>query len=436
MLKKLLTSRLGKAAGVYTTGNALSSAVPVLLLPLFTRYMQPVEYGYVAMFQVLTMLAGPFVGLNLQSAITRQYVERDKEALAVYIGNCMLLFAASIVLVAVLFWLFPGTISAFALFPGDWLWSVLVYTSGLFVCRVILAIWQMQNRIFFYVTFQVTQTLLLVGLTGWLVMKDGRGWQGAVVAQTIAYGAFGLLALAVLGAGGWIRLRVRRADMKDALHYGVPLIPHLISAWVMTMTARLLISHRFGLGEVALYTVGYQIGMVMSLLLTSFNQAWVPWFFETLKNTETGSMQPLPTKLRIVKLTYAYNVVVVAMVAVVSLLAPFGMHIFLGAAYGGATRYVFWIATAFGFSGMYMMVTNYLFYAKKTHVLATATTTAALLNVGLTVAFLDRWGSLGAAAATAASFSLLYLVTWALSARVYPMPWRMRTEVSLAASVR
>ena len=433
MLKKLLTSRLGKAAGVYTTANALSSAAPVLLLPLFTHYMQPVEYGYVAMFQVLTLLVAPFVGVNLQSAITRQFVDKDKPDLAVYIGNCLLLFGASVAIVSAVFFFFSGRVAAFALFPAEWLWTVLVYTAGQFLSRCLLALLQMQNRIFRYAAFQVGQTAVTLGLSAWFVMKLNRGWQGALLGQTIAFGAFGVLAVLLLLAGGWVTLRPRVADMKDGLRFSVPLIPHLISAWVMTMTARLLISHRFGLGEVALYTVGYQVGLVMSLLLNSFNQAWVPWLFETLKNTETGSAQPQPTKLRIVKLTYAYNIIVLAMVAGVSLAGPLAMRIFLGKGYAGSERYVFWIATAFGFSGMYMMVTNYLFYARKTHILATATTTAALLNVALTALFLERWGPLGAAAATAASFFLLYVVTWALSARVYPMPWRMRVDAQLAA---
>jgi Na+-driven multidrug efflux pump len=72
---------------------------------------------------------------------------------------------------------------------------------------------------------------------------------------------------------------------------------------------------------------------------------------------------------------------------------------------------------------MYYMVTNYIFFADRTRWLAAVTITVALINVPLTYVLIKLNGGTGAAQAMAGSLALSFLLTWAVSQRVYPMPW-------------
>lgn len=94
----------------------------------------------------------------------------------------------------------------------------------------------------------------------------------------------------------------------------------------------------------------------------------------------------------------------------------------------GAGIYVLWIALGYAFNGMYKMVVNYIFYVKKTYILAWITFITATINVILSYYLIKLNGALGSAQGTMLAFFFSYIFTWILSSRVYKMPWNLRTK--------
>ncbi len=72
---------------------------------------------------------------------------------------------------------------------------------------------------------------------------------------------------------------------------------------------------------------------------------------------------------------------------------------------------------------MYLMVTNYIFYSKRTALLSASTITAGLVNVGLLVVLISLMGLKGAAVAFAISMAFKFLMTWFVANLRHPMPW-------------
>jgi O-antigen/teichoic acid export membrane protein len=188
---------------------------------------------------------------------------------------------------------------------------------------------------------------------------------------------------------------------------------------LMAQTGRLFVTNMASVSETGIYTVGLQIGMMLEVLASSFNRAYVPWLYERLAGGDAA------TKRRIVKYTYVYFALILAIAAAVALVAPWFVGHFVGERFGGAYRYTAWIALGCAFSGMYYMVANYVFYANKTHVLAAVTLVTAVANVGLSYLLIRANGPVGAAQASAVASLASFLLTWALSARAHPMPWNL-----------
>jgi Na+-driven multidrug efflux pump len=72
---------------------------------------------------------------------------------------------------------------------------------------------------------------------------------------------------------------------------------------------------------------------------------------------------------------------------------------------------------------MYLIVVQFIFYEKKTHLLSMVSIASALLHAGICYYFVQVYGAIGAAYATTVSYLISFLMTWVLSARVYKMPW-------------
>lgn len=419
MPRRLFSSSLVRSSGVYTAANVLNSAIPFFLLPILTRYLTPGDYGIVAMFQVLLGIAGTFTGLGVNAAIGRQYFERDSIDFSQYVTNCLYIVAASSLLVGVTVWEFSGLISHYTQFPSRWLWTVVAVSVGQSITLIMLVLWQVQIKPWAYGKFQILLTSTNVGLSLLFIIGLGMGWQGRVRGQVSAYVIFAFVGLFFLWKGGWLKRGYNSSYVRHALGYGIPLIPHTLGVLVIMMTDRVLITNMIGIAAAGVYVVGVQMGMVILLLQDSFNRAWVPWLFEQLKKNDRA------VNVRIIKITYAYNVLIIVTAILFAWVAPRFLSIFVGKDFIGAGDYVFWIALGYAFNGMYKMVTNYIFYEGKTHILAWVTFLTAALNVPLSYGMIKINGAVGAAQGTMIAFFISFVLTWILASRVHRMPWRL-----------
>ena len=118
--------------------------------------------------------------------------------------------------------------------------------------------------------------------------------------------------------------------------------------------------------------------------------------------------------------------VILVLAALLSLIAPWIVHTFLDKSYTETIPFIPWIAFSFAFSGMYFMVVNYIFYMKKTAVLAYVTFAVGLMHVGLSYLLIQHNGAIGAAQATSISTFIGFILVWILSDKVYKMPWLLK----------
>jgi O-antigen/teichoic acid export membrane protein len=415
-VSNLFRNKLLKSGSIYTISSVIEKAIPFLLLPVLTRYLTTEDYGIVSMFTVLVGLALPLVGYNGHSAVLRNYFKDDIDIPA-YIGNTLFILLGSSVLAGLAIFLFSDFISSYSNFPEKWLGVIVLVAMGQFTVNIILVNWQAQNKAIQYGIFKILLTLLNFGLAIFLIVGLDYGWEGRVIGKVSAVVLFGISAVSILWYNNLIKFQIVYEYLKHALSYGIPLIPHVLSGFMITMIDRVFITNMVGISETGIYTVGYQVGMIIGVLAGSFNKAWAPWLFEKLNE---GKRE---TKIKIVKFTYGYFIVIIGLALLLSFLAPWFMKFLVGESFFGATSYIIWVAIGYSFNGMYMMVTNYIFYEEKTYLLSCMTFIAAGINILLNYFLINAYGAIGAAQATTITFFIQFLLTWYLASRVHKMPW-------------
>ncbi len=421
-LKKYLKTKLLRTFGIYTTANLINALIPFLLLPLLTRYLSPSDYGIVSIFQVLLNVTLPFAGLNVVGAINRYYFEK-KIKFNLFVGNSFLILSLSSVILLILFLSFKDFILKLAFADAasevEYYWLLMIVIAAFLqnLAQFILTIWQLKYKAKLYGTFRITRTLLDVGLSITLIIILKYTWDGRVFGQFAAIFLFGFIAMFILLKKKYLKISYNKEYTKFALLFGIPLIPHNLSGVIMSFSDRLFITNLVDISATGLYSVGYQVGMVVGLLQSSFNQAWVPWLFEQLKKNDKN------LKYNIVKLTYVFSIILFTFAILWGLLAPFLFDFLLGKDYYAAKKFVFWIAVGYSFKGMYMMFVNYLFFIKKTMKIAQITLISAGTNIILNFILIKNYGTIGAAIATAISLFISFVLAWILAARNYKMPW-------------
>jgi O-antigen/teichoic acid export membrane protein len=404
-------------AGVYVAANVANAALPFLLIPFLTRALGPGPYGLVAMFGVTVNVLAAFVGMNANSAVSVRYFQLTAPHLRAYLGACLVILAVSAGLVAIAAWSMDAALARLTQLPLRWILVAVVIASSNFVTSIRLTLWQVARRPWPYALLSVGQNALYLAVALALVLGGQRGWEGVAAAQAVGALAAGLASLVMLRRDFAIRLAGERPDIRDALAYGVPLVPHLVGGLLIAGGDRYLVGHLLGLGSAGVYMVALQIGMALGVLTGAFNRAYMPWLLARL------AVEDAARDIRIVRGTYVYGVLLASLAAIVTVLAPNLIAFVAGPTFSEAVPVVGWIAAAYVFGGLYYMVTNYVFFAGRTGTLSWITLASGTCGLLASTLFIPRYGLQGAGMGYLVSNLLMFLGTWWLAHRVRPMPW-------------
>jgi O-antigen/teichoic acid export membrane protein len=409
---------LWRPAATYAFTNAIAAAIPFLLLPVLTRVLTPEEYGRVAMFSVMVTVFGAFTGLNVHGSIAVRYFGKEPIDFPRYVSACLSICAVSSIMVFLMVFALGGVLETVTGLPLFWLLVAVCVATALAVIQLQLAIWQVENRPWSYGFLRMTQAALDAAFSLCLVLVFLFAWQGRV--SGIAIGAIlaALAAALIMFASGRVRFPTQRDYVKSAIRFGGPLIPHVLGAILISIVDRVVITNVIDVGSTGIYMVAVQIGTALGLAADSFNRAYAPWLMAALRIPERQR------DLKIVRFTYGYFVVIALIAALIGMLAPQLLAVLVGEQFRAAAPVVLFVALGYAFSGMYFMVTNYVFYAGRTASLAVITLSCGLGNVALSYYLVTENGVIGAAQAFACAQGLLFACTWILAQRSHPMPWR------------
>ena len=282
-MKKLFKNKLFSNAAIYALANVLNSAIPFLLLPILTRVFTPEEYGLVTLISAVISIMGAFTGLSVHGAVSVNYFNKDIDH-PKFIGASFLVLAGS-TCAALVFLLVAGEkVSEWIHLPKQWLIVAAIASAAQFVINIRLTMWQVQEQALRYGFFQVAQTILNLTLSLVLVFWLLIGWEGRAWGIILAILVFGGLAILSLHRERLVNWRGDKAYAKDALRFGVPLIPHVIGGLAIAPADRFVIVRILGTESVGIFSVAVQISMVMNFIVDAFLKSYSPYLFRKLSS--------------------------------------------------------------------------------------------------------------------------------------------------------
>ena len=415
-----MNKKLFSNAFIFTFGEVLNKSLPFLLLPVLTRYLTTEDYGVIAALVVLIGVFSKFTGLQIHGAINVNYFKMKKDQINQFIGNCLIILAASTFLTLLVTFLFSTQISERIKVESEWIYVAIIISAAEFLTIINLLLWTVEKRPKPYSLYQFAKTLVTTILSLVFIIGLSMNWKGRILAIAIGTALFSGISFIFILKRGYLNFKFNKDHIKVALKFGIPMIPHQLSELIKTAADRIIIISTVGLGANGLYSIAYEICAVISVLIIAFQRAWSPYMFETLSNDPT-----IHEKKKIVKFTYLYFVIILLMSIIFTYLAKVLLPYFVGNQFYESSQFVPFFAISFAFSGMYTMVSNYFFYVKKTYLLSFITITGALFHLGMLYFLTLENGVIGAAQANLISFIFNFLITWYFSNRVYQMPWKL-----------
>lgn len=405
----------------YLPANIVQGVVGFLAIVLFTRLLSPEDFGrYALAFSVMT-LAHVAVFSWLEAAMARFWAAQEPGAATQ--GHFASLYRTAFALSA-LFLVITGL--SMWLWPGDPLFRIAL-AAGLagVPARSLVKLAQERYRAAGEVgkaaglDIAVTIGGLLIGVGFALA-----GWGGAAPLLGIGLAPLAALPFVLPGelrqarGGGFERARVRGYAM-----YGYPIAASLALTVVLASTDRFLLAAFMDEAAVGAYHAGYSIAnRTLDVLFLWLGSAGQPALIMAL---ERGGLDRLKTAAR--EQLSTFLLIGLPAAAGVALVARPLAEVLIGeelrVAAASITPWIALSALLYGLTAYYFGQAFTL--GKKTKHLLVAMAIPAGMNVVLNLILVPRFGLMGAAWATAASFGLGLLATQMIGRRVMalPIPW-------------
>jgi O-antigen/teichoic acid export membrane protein len=417
-----LVLRLARGSLTYALANFGIRALNCFLLPLYSRFLSPTDYGMVSLAETVAAGLTVVLSLGLDSGVSRLYFQyvNDPRQLNRYVSSC-LRFAAMWTVVAVsLLLLLGGRLLTWAAphfsVPFYPYIAMAIATAALFnIIQCRLSLYQIQERARSYGLLAVSVFLA----TNATVI---------VLVVFVRWGAFGMLlgkllaaALATTGAiyllRTWLGSALEWKFVRETLPFSLPLVPHYLMALCLVGADRFVLAHYRNLEEVGVYSLAYTLGMTMFLVAVSIGQAWQPIYFDTARGN--GGRHILG------KLSSGMAVLLTA-------IAVFGIQIaqdftrLLDSRYSSVGRLIPWIIGSYllhAFFGLFQLA---LMEGKRTKFILVASAAAFLLNLALNLWWVPLLGMYGAAYATLVAYGAEALVMYFYAQRIFFLPYDWR----------
>ncbi|MBY6033618.1 oligosaccharide flippase family protein [Marinobacter daepoensis] len=414
--------KLIKSASIYIFASVLNKAVPFLLLPVFTKFLSPEEFGSLSLFLVANSCVIAFIGMNVSANVTKNFFFLTKEELAVQIGDIFLLILGLTLFVFFLalfvFLIFPTaiTIDPFAILIMPFL------SFFMMVNTVNLTILRNENRPIMFGIFEIATTVLTMAVTLFLLIVVNYGWLSQVFGLLVAYGFFFFIAIGYMSKRGFLLFRPTKQGVSGIFWLSFPMVPYVLSGIAINAGDRILIERILGLDALGIYTVAYSFGLVVMLFSDAFNKAWSPWFYKKMAN-------PVPSeKAMVVNVTYLYCLLIFCFAVLVSFVGKVVLPLAVDKRFHAAGDLIFWVALAYCVQGVYKMFFPYFILVKKTRQVSVVLMISAAVGLVAGFVFIRSFGLIGAPWSVSVAWATALFLAVRFQMKNIVMPWGRRVE--------
>jgi O-antigen/teichoic acid export membrane protein len=424
----VLFKNIVQGSGLYSLATIGQRLASVILLPVLTRCLAPSDYGVMELLDQVGSVLATLLGANFSSGLGYFYFQTNTREDRGRVVGTTVMGAACI-----------GTLAGLICWPFSAPLSRLVFGSDIaaFYLRILFV--------------SLPLGFALEALFGWLRVEDRPGvyvgWSFCRMGVTIAtilvlvaglrlkvlgvllssFTTFLLLSVA-MGVYCWRQMRPRfdpRLFVRIA-RFTAPIGVGGLALFVINFGDRFFLRPYVSLADLGLYALSYKIGMLVSVVFSSFYSYWGAQVYGIMKRDDADAVFARIQTYTAAGLSFLCLGLIVFSKPVFRLMAP--------PAYFGATRLIPIIVLAYGIRSMGDFFRSLYYVAGRPGADAVCNWLGAALCLGGYMALIPRFGVWGAAIATVIAFSVIGLIcmVWTYRLRSYQLETSRLVKIAIA----
>jgi O-antigen/teichoic acid export membrane protein len=420
--------RLATTGAAYTASSIGSKLIAVFLLPLYTRYLSPSDYGAAEVMLAGVVAASIVIRFGMIEAILRFYYLDGVDRRAVTATGFAALLWTSTAAGALALAL-AAPISSALLGHEDaglariailGLWTLTLWEYALTLLRL-------DERARAYFTLTVANVAVTIPVTVWLVVLEDKGPNGLLFATFST--ALPFLAWRLWQERHRLALVPDRALLRRMTRFGLPTMPAELSLYSLNFIDRLILVRKAGLAEAGMYALAVKFAQGMNVLARGFQLAWPPLAYSIADDDEAR---------RAYALVFTWFATVCAFaVTGLWLFSRWIVRLLAAPEFFRAHEAIGLLATGIALYSLYLVQVIILGRTNRTALSLPSTIAGTILNVVLNLLLVPSRGIVGAGIALVASYLAILVITYVLTQRLFAVPYewgRLCVVVLLSAA--
>ena len=419
-------SGVAKHSLIYAIGMVIGRGISFILLPLYTRYLSPADYGVMGLVELTLDFVAILAGAQLAAGVFRFYHKAESaEERERMVSTGFFIVAAMYSIVGVLAFLGAGPLSEliFGTRDNQILFQVAAVNLAMSAFAIVpLAFARVEDRSVFFVASNLVKLVLMVALNLLFLVVLGLGVLGVFLSSLIANSLIGgFLAI-------WLLRRVRFSfdgpAARSLIRFGIPLVGMQIATFTATFADRFFLQGFGDEATVGLYNLAYQFGFILVMVgFMPVDQIWGPRRFKALKEDNRDDVLARAfTLINVLLLTVAVGII---------LLVGDVLRIMTTPAFHEAANVVPVILVAYIFQCWASVQDLGILASERTEFLTLANViSAAVALVGYAI-LIPPFLAWGAATATVLAFAVRYALTYYLAQRLFYIQYKWKSVLLL-----
>lgn len=409
-------ARLGRHTATYTVGILLNRAAAFIMLPIYSRYLTPADYGVIQLVEMTLDFIAILAGAKLAVGVFRySHAAKTEDERHSVVSTSLLLICGAYAVVSLLAILFAGPLSRLVFHDTSRATLIRISAIGLAaqsMSIVPLAYARLRGRALLFVIANMSLLALQITMNVVLLIRFHLGALAVFVSNAIA-------AIIVGSALAWHLIRQTKLHFSPGIarrlvRYGLPLVATQVATFIATFGDRYFLNGAADMTTVGLYALAYQFGFLLAMVGSMpVDLVWEPVRF---------SLAERPDRDHVLSRAFVYlNLLLITTALGITLFVADVLRMMTVPAFYPAADLVPIVLIAYVFQSWTIMQDVGIHLRERTEYITIANWIAAGVAFLGYVTLIPRWLGLGAAAATVLSFGVRYVIILRLSLRLLPV---------------
>ena len=404
---------------IYMFSSVFSFAVSILVLPVYTRYLSPADFGIVVLFIMFGNLLTQFLSISLHFASYRYYFKykQDTERFII-LNSTNMFFLLLIFTFAGIFIFFSSDWFSLAIFDRQ-LTKRLIQLSFLSGCLEYLFIYMTtlltaQVRAIPFTVITISRIILNTAFSFYFIFQYSLTYMARINAILLTQG-ISVFCLIII-TGNMFGIKFSLVSLKKSLKLASPIIPHSLIGMVQGSFDKTMINKFTGSSSVGFYSFGERFSFVLKTIMDSVGKVWTPFFMDKAHENTKESKKAIVT--RFYELAFFFMIIGLCLIyfseEMIKLLTT---KEFYPSMYVVPVYVYYYLFAIIG-----TLTMNQISFSEKMIYILPASIISVVINVILNILLIPKFGAIGAAGATAVAALFQQLILLYYGMKLYPLP--------------